>query len=273
MSDENSYQPGKQIEGAPPVIENPKLPSMEEAEPQPKRIKGAVLMMPDKPEPQKGAKNLMRAPAKKSGAQKSAKAAGLSPQQPARASGKPAEKYLRLRVRVENGQMSVIDSHEVAGPLAEPTMLPGSYAYEVTAGSERLHAGSLPDLNVVRSFPNPSGPPMEQTHHTYEVSTYEFNVRIPRASVTASTLPRTEIALYRVKEPVEHKAMGTVAIADANERELREVARLKGIPASILTKAAPAGAAFTEGAVQASAKSTTTKAKKAAKKTAKRKRG
>jgi hypothetical protein len=271
MSDENAYQPGKQVEGAPPVVENPKLPSMEDAEPRPKRIKGEILMMPDKPGSQKGAKNMMGAPSVKGAAKKSAKGGDLPPQQPIKGSGKTSEKYLRLRVRVENGQMSVIDGHEVAGPLAEPTALPGSYAYEVTLGSQRLHAGSLPDLNVVRSFPNPNGPPAEQTHHTYEVPIYEFNVRVPSAAISASTLPQTEIALYRVKEPVRVMSLGRLSLADVHERELREVARMKGIPATIVSQAAPAGAAFTGRAVKRAAKKTAAKA--SAKKAVKRKKG
>src|SRR5687768_17907606 len=48
--------------------------------------------------------------------------------------------------------------------------------YEVTEGDRLLHAGSIPDLGVVRSFAYADGTLEQQTHHTYELPTYEFNV-------------------------------------------------------------------------------------------------
>lgn len=236
MSNGNAYQPSKQVEGAPPVVENPKLPRMEDAATSPKGIKGKGLMMPASAKPPKGGKNVMSSVKKKSAKGRAAKATALPLQEPKRAATKPSDKYVRLRVRVDNGQMSVIDSHEVAGPLAEASALTGTHAYEVTLEGERLHAGSLPDLNVVRSFPNPEGPPQERTHHTYELPTYEFNVRVPSEELTSKALPNVEIALYRVKEPVTQVVPGKISLAAAHNQELREVARMKGIPAAVLKR-------------------------------------
>jgi hypothetical protein len=206
---------------------------MEDADANPQPIKSKNLMMPESAKPPKGGKNLMSSVKKKAA---KARAAKTAPPQEPKKPGKQPNKYVRLHVRVESGQMSVIDSHEVAGPLAEATALTGGHAYEVTLDGERLHAGSLPDLNVVRSFPNPGGPPEEQLHHTYELSTYEFNVRVPSAALTPSALPKLEIALYRVKEPVTRVSPAATSLAAAHDRELREVARMKGVPAAVLKK-------------------------------------
>jgi hypothetical protein len=54
-------RPTKQVEGAPPIIENTKLPKMTEkrAAPRPKSIRGKILRMPIDPTPDKGGRNRM----------------------------------------------------------------------------------------------------------------------------------------------------------------------------------------------------------------------
>jgi hypothetical protein len=115
----------------------------------------------------------------------------------------------------------------------EPESLHAGYAYEVSVGANRLHSGSIPDIGVTRSFPNPEGPSEQRGHHITELSTYEFDVRVPRNKLSPSVLPETEIALYRVKEPAQKKPLGVGLLSATFERELREVARLKGIPAAM----------------------------------------
>jgi hypothetical protein len=58
---------------------------------------------------------------------------------------------------------------------------------------------------------------------------YEVNVRVPKEQVSAASLPRLEIALYRVKEPLPVERPEAGAIGPQFERELREVGRIKGI--------------------------------------------
>jgi hypothetical protein len=53
-------------------------------------------------------------------------------QRPRRRRGGESEQYIRLRIRVRNGRLSVVDSHLVDGPLGQVTGFPGSHAYEVT---------------------------------------------------------------------------------------------------------------------------------------------
>jgi hypothetical protein len=235
MSNENLYKPSKQIEGAPPVTENPKLGRMEDAIANPPGAKAKGQLMPASAKAPKGGKNAMGSFRKTGAKAKTTKAAASSPQEPKK-EAKPSEGYVRLHVRVDNGQMSVIGSQQVDGPLAEVSAFPGGHAYEVTLEGKRLHAGALPDLNLVRSFPNPNGPPQEQLHHTYELPTYDFNVRVPRQALTSKALSKVEVALYRVKDTVPKVLAGIQPLADAHDRELREVARMKGLPATVLKK-------------------------------------
>jgi hypothetical protein len=161
----------------------------------------------------------------------------LGEQRPAKRA-KPLERYVRLRVRVEDGELSIVDSHMVEGPLAQGPAFEAGHAYEVTDGDRLLHAGSIPDLGVVRSFAYADGTLEQQTHHTYELPTYEFNARVPAAVLTRAALPKIAVALYRVKErPVARAALPQTPSAPLDverARELREVGRVVGLPTSVL---------------------------------------
>jgi hypothetical protein len=227
MADQSPRQANRMAEGAPPVVENLTLPLMGEEEGQ--------MMMPQGRMPAEGGENVMFAGGDE-GMQAQLPGGELPPQQAATTRAAPSETYIRLRVRVDQGHMTVVDSREVEGPLAEPTMLHGSYAYEVTLGPRRIHAESIPDLGVSRSFPNPQGPPEQQGHHITEHASYEFNVRIPRTELSAATLSEAEIVLYRVKEPGQTPPLAVGSLSANLDRELREVARLRGIPSEVLSK-------------------------------------
>jgi hypothetical protein len=216
-------------------MENDKLPRMEEALVSAAKAKTKGPLMEANAKPPKGGKNVMSSFRKPSAKAKTAAYGAPSAQEPKKGE-KPSEGYVRLHILVDNGEMSIIGSQNVDGPLAEVSAFNGGHAYEVTLEGERLHAGALPDLNVVRSFPNPNGPPQEQQHHTYELATYEFNARVPRDALTAKTLPKVEVALYRVKDTVPKVVSGIQPLAEAHEHELREVARMKGLPATVLKK-------------------------------------
>lgn len=149
---------------------------------------------------------------------------------------RPAEQYVRLTVRVDDGEMSIVDSHLVDGPLLQSSTFLGSYVYEVTDGSRLIHAGSLPDLGVVRSFAAPGGTGPLLGHHTYDLSTYEFDARIPAEAMTRQALPKLEIAIYRIKDKFRPGPLLDMPLSIQRERELREVARVVGIPRSFLPK-------------------------------------
>jgi len=215
-----------------------KGPTKGERAPTPKPIKGRRMLKP----PVEAA--VKRATAK-TAARTGAGDAGppdFGDQQPARKRPKVPERYIRLRVRVDDGEFSIVDGHLVEGPLAQTTAFEGGYAYEVTEGDRLLHAGSIPDLGVVRSFAHPNGTLEQQRHHTYHLSTYEFNARVPAHALKRAALPKIAVVLYRVKErPPARAALGqplaAAPLGVQRAREMREVGRVVGLPASVLSSA------------------------------------
>lgn len=174
--------------------------------------------------------------ARKSSARKTKASATAAAAQP-HPEGSDAGSYLRMRVRVENGEMSVLDVREVDGPLAMPGHLPSGFAYEVTLGAKRVAVGGVPDLGEWRGYPSPKGPPELHGHHVTQLSEAEFNVRVPREEVSLSALPQTEITLYQVKEPAQNRPIPRGLSLQAEfTNEIREVARLKGINVDSLSK-------------------------------------
>jgi len=152
-----------------------------------------------------------------------------------RSPGQGSGRYVRFRMRVEDGKMSIVDSHLVDSELMMPPTLYGEYAYEVTDGVSVLHADSIPDLGVVRSFADPNGTREQLRHHAYRESTYEFDVRAPADPLVGAALSRISVVLYRVKEQAPARPLTTLMPLGAQfERELREVTRVSHIPPAAL---------------------------------------
>ena len=146
-----------------------------------------------------------------------------------------ASGYVRLRIRIDEGEMSIVDTHHVDSELELPAALHGGNAYDVTLGDRLLHADSVPDVGVSRSFPNPDpdAPPEQRHHHIHQLSMYEFDVRVPLADLTPADLGKVEIAYYRVKEH-SSRAMAAQPLSVQYSKELREVNRIVGLPADVL---------------------------------------
>src|SRR5688572_18499039 len=218
--------------GIQPVVDNPKLPLMSDTPPRPTAIKGKILRMAEKPKPDAGKLKRMsafrkaavvRAPKVRPDQKEAKLTRAETAQQP--------EGYVRLRLRVTDGEVSVVGAKAVEGPLVEPK-LQAALAYEATVGEKRVAAGGIPDVGERRSFPDPEGKGVMKGHHVEELKTYEVNVRIPKERVSAAALPRLEIALYKMKEDLPEARPDMLAaapIGEQFERELREVGRMKGI--------------------------------------------
>ena len=237
--------------GAPPVVEDAKLPRMGEGEVELLRIGGRALLMPEEPKRDEGTRNRM-APFRqvKSPAEARMPKGGYPEQEPprpprrtkpaGRASKQPKEGYVRLRVLVQNGELSVAGAKFVEGPLAPMETLHPGLAYEVTFGSRRVATGAIPDAGVWRSFPDPLGRPGLQGHHITDVPSYEIAVRVPTQELSMSALPKARITLYRWR--------GTGPAAPVEGRPLKAqlkgrvetIATLKGIRLSRLSKQAQA---------------------------------
>jgi hypothetical protein len=216
----------------PPVVENAKLPTMTERAPRPRPIGGKTLLMP--PEPKTDTARTGRMPVFDPGAVagRPARPVKERPEMQARKVAAETTKkdgYVRLHVRVAGGNVSIVGARAVAGPLVDRPKLHGDLAYEVTLGSKRVALGSVPDIGVRRSFPNPDGPPEQRGHFISEVPSYEIAVRVPASEVTVASLPRVQIKLYRIKEELPQKEIQPGPIGPQFQRELREVATVKGL--------------------------------------------
>lgn len=138
---------------------------------------------------------------------------------------------MRLRLRVSGDSVTVVGAKAVDGPLSERPTLQGALAYDVTVGKKRVAAGSIPDVGERRSFPDerPGASAEQQGHHIAEVSVFEVNVRVPASELTMAALPRVNIRLYRIKEQPDLRLLKPGTLGDQFQRELREVARVRGI--------------------------------------------
>lgn len=146
--------------------------------------------------------------------------------------------YLRLRVHVEDGEMTVQDITAVEGPLIAHEPLHGDFAWEALVAGKRVASGAIPDAGVRRAFPPRDPAPGQEGHFFTTAPSFDFMVRIPRELVTESKLRRLEIPIYRIKEGGLPQTDGPEPLAERFSREIREVGRLRGVDLSQLPKTA-----------------------------------
>ncbi len=204
---------------------------------------GPAGAVPDETAGSAGAKDPF-VPAGEPGAGTARPTAGLPDQQPPTSgargggdAGGPGEQYVRLRMRVAGDRLTVVDSHLVDGPLLPEKAFRGTNAYEVALGDRLLHAGSLPDLGVQRSFVAPDAPEDQRTHHLADRDVYEFSARVPAHELTADTIGDVAVRLHRVKGEAQADVLSGDVLATQFAREMRPVAELQGLPASVLPTA------------------------------------
>src|SRR3990170_3390856 len=130
MADER-MQTRKGIE---PVVDNPRLARMTGKRPRTTQIEGKILLMAEEPKTDTGKRNRMQ-PVGKVSSQRVPK---VRPDQKAAPPSKAAREaavakepagYVRLRLRVKDGELSVLGAKAVEGPLVE-SKLQGQLAYE-----------------------------------------------------------------------------------------------------------------------------------------------
>jgi hypothetical protein len=148
--------------------------------------------------------------------------------------GRPGEQYVRLRIQVRGDRLTVIDSHLVEGPLSQSTTFHGANAYDVTYQDRLLHAGTVPDLGLQRSFPNPEGPAGQRGHHLASRDVAEFAARVPAHEVTAETVGGIRVRLHRVDEATSAPRLGAAPLAVQFEGRMRPIAEVTGLPDSAL---------------------------------------
>lgn len=195
--------------------------------------------MPDEPPADKGKQNRMR-PVKGGRRITSDKKGKALPDQEAAPPGRSAPGkrgkgegeepgYLRLRVQVENGEMTVTGGKVVPGPLVQATSLHPGLIYEVTRGSSRIAQGLIPDAGVWRSYPDPEGRPAMQGHHLTRLASYEIAVRIPLDAIRRQDLAQLKVSLYQWQGPAPVELAPKGSIKEGVKGRLRPVAELKGV--------------------------------------------
>jgi hypothetical protein len=155
---------------------------------------------------------------------------GGNPQQPpeSQIGSSSSGGYVRMKVRLENGQLSVTGLKQVPGPLAMPSGVVHGYAYEVLLDEQQVALGSIPDVGVRRSFANRDVPGHEGKHHFANVPTIEFFVRIPKGYVSTANLPKLNVVLHNVRGAPD-RLTSLAPLQKQSGVDTVEVARLKGI--------------------------------------------
>src|SRR5260370_28166489 len=181
MAKETHTKKGEQVKGGAAIVENAQLPRMGTQAMPPKLINGAVRHMTVGAQPVQGS-NLM-APVPKDQTQQ--QGAGGKPTYPAQErktmeQPAPGQGYIRLHVRVTNGQLSVIGAQAVAGPLVQNQSLHHDYAYEVTVVANRVAVESFPNPTELRSYPDAHGVQGHEELHITHAATYNLTRRSPR---------------------------------------------------------------------------------------------
>lgn len=224
---------------------------MGEGEVEPMRIAGRMLSMPEEPKKDDGTRNRM-APFRhvKSPAETRMPKGGYPEQEPPKPPrrAKPAgrgtkpgkEGYVRLRVLVQDGELTVAGAKFVEGPLAPMETLHPGLAYEVILGARRVAAGGIVDPGQWRSFPDPLGRPGLEGHHITEVASYEIAVRVPAQDLTMAALPKARITLYRWRGTGPAAPVAGRSLKAQLKGRVETVATLKGIRLSRLSKEAQA---------------------------------
>lgn len=220
-----SNLPSEQSATAPPVIIAPHLPSMEKLGEVKTVQRNTLLPLMGAGAPQRtvGAGLMAAVPTQ-------IPVSSPPPQQPKEGQFAPASRdgYVRVQIRVEKGQLSVIDIKQVPGPLAIPSAVIRGYTYEVLLDEQQIALGSVPDVGVRRSFANSDVRGPEGKHHFTALPTFEFFARIPKGHVSTANLPKINIVLHNVQEAPDRLTTLTPLQKQSGVNTV-EVGRLSGI--------------------------------------------
>lgn len=226
----SSDAPGPyQDDSAEPVVENPRLPRMDD-KPEQRPSSGQTRLMDEHTaaEMTEGGRGQM-APVPSDLRVTSPADSEYPPQHPAPGLSAAAESggYLRLLLRVDDGEMSLVDASRVAGPLSQPGPVHGGLAYAVSLGQQQLGAGDVPDPGIRRSFAPPDQP--ERGHALVEVPSYEFTARVPADQVSTTNLPDLQVAVYRLDSDQATQLATDQPLREQVGRVAKEVSRLRGV--------------------------------------------
>jgi hypothetical protein len=215
-----------------PIVENAKLKAMAGAKPVKRRIGGKVLTMGTAAEPVAG-EQLMKPVPSRTSTPGPRPGHDQVPRPAAVAEAEPGS--VRLRLRITNGRVSVIGVHAVPGVMPQPQRLDFGLAYEIKNGNRRVAVGTVPDVGMRRSYPDPEGRAGMQGHHLQALESIEVNLRLPQREFSAAALPRLNVQLFRMKSQPPAAHIAAMPLAQQYADQLRPVAELRGIDIQALS--------------------------------------
>lgn len=217
-----------------PIIENPKLAVMKGNKPVLRRIGGKIIQMPETPAAVSGSKVMKPVPANPTPTPVTDRRDQQAlPQEPS--AGQPSS--VRLRVRITQGVASVVGAHVVPGEMPAPERLDYGLAYEVRIGDRRVAVGSVPDVGMRRSYPDPDRRPGMEGHHLQELDVIEVNLRLPQREFTAAALGKLNVQMFRMKGQAPAQALTPAPLMQQFPQLLRPAAELRGIKLEALAPA------------------------------------
>ena len=132
------------------------------------------------------------------------------------------DRYVRMVVRFDRGQLRIIEARQLNGPLVVPHVIASGLAHEVRLGDRRIAVGSMPDANIRRSMSTPAIGP----HNTYEVDTFDFEVRIAASELRGRDLTELAIDLVQVHES-RYEPISSSALRDDPSIRATPIASLR----------------------------------------------
>lgn len=228
--------PSKQREGRNPIVDNAALPRMGEKTINPRRIGRKIVTMPEKPSSGATGRNKMK-PVPKRRSRAKPKAAG---DQVALAATREVSAedagYVRLRVRMEDGELQLRGAKFVEGPLQKDEPVSAGLTYEARVGRRRVAHGDMPDAVEWRSHPDPEGRRGREGHHVVEQRRSDFNVRIAAGEVDEKTIENLNVTVYRWRGDGPGDHIGINELPMAPKAAVETVATMKGLAATDLPK-------------------------------------
>lgn len=222
-------------EDAPTIIEDADKPSMGPGAVKPRRIDRKIVLMPEEPSPSRAKRNTMEPLPKR----KHEPADGthdldeqVAPDAVPEVDGE-APGYIRLRVHVDDGEMTVRDAKFVAGPLNKvgDLVTPG-LNYEVKVRRRRVAVGDVPETTEWRGYPDPTGRPEMEGHHIVEQTSYDFTVRIPADQIDEDSLEDLSIDLFRWRGRGPGDHIDISELSKEPKTAVERLASLRGIESS-----------------------------------------
>ncbi len=136
--------------------------------------------------------------------------------------------YVRLKIHMEEGKLSVTGVKEVPGPFIDTKTVSPGYNYEVLTDDQPITLGFLPDVGVRRSFANIDVPGHEGKHHITILPSFDFFVRVPKNQISERKLPQMTIIVHEVKQTPD-RLLERVPLTKQTGLVSTEIGRLVGI--------------------------------------------